>query len=208
MEFVLATFNRDKLRELSALLGLPGVTLTALADVPGASAPEEDGATVLENALIKARAALARTGRPALADDTGLEVDALDGRPGIHASRYSGPGATYAANRCRLLAELRGVEPARRTARFRCACVACLPDGRELAAEGVLEGRITGAPRGEHGFGYDPLFEVEDSGRTMAELNEDEKNAISHRARAVRALAAQLAAAVPGLKPAAGDARG
>jgi XTP/dITP diphosphohydrolase len=200
MEFVLATFNRDKLRELSALLGLPGVTLTALADAPGASAPEEDGATLLENALIKARAARALTGRPALADDTGLEVDALDGRPGIHAARYAGPGATYAANRHRLLGELVRVEPARRTARFRCVCVACLPDGREFAAEGVLEGRITGAPRGDHGFGYDPLFEVEDSGRTMAELTEAEKNAVSHRARAVQALAAQLAAALPELR--------
>jgi XTP/dITP diphosphohydrolase len=199
VEFVLATFNRDKLRELSALLGLPGVALSALGDVPGASAPEEDGATLLENALIKARAALARTGRPALADDTGLEVDALGGRPGLHASRYSGPGATYASNRARLLAELRGVEPARRTARFRCACVACLPDGRELAAEGVLEGRITAAPRGEYGFGYDPLFEVAGTGRTMAEMGEDEKNAVSHRARAVHALAAQLVVALPEL---------
>jgi XTP/dITP diphosphohydrolase len=208
MEFVLASFNRDKLRELSALLGLPGVTLSALGDVPGASAPEEDGATLLENALIKARAALARTGRPALADDTGLEVDALGGRPGLHAARFAGPGATYAANRCRLLAELAGVEPARRTARFRCVCVACLPDGREFVAEGVLEGRITPAPRGSNGFGYDPLFEVGDSGRTMAELGETEKNAISHRARAMRALAAQLAAALPGLRPASGGARG
>jgi XTP/dITP diphosphohydrolase len=199
VEFVLATFNRDKLRELSALLGLPGVALSALGDVPGASAPEEDGATLLANALIKARAALARTGRPALADDTGLEVDALGGRPGIHASRYSGPGATYASNRARLLAELRGVEPARRTARFRCACVACLPDGRELAAEGVLEGRITEAPRGANGFGYDPLFEVAGTGRTMAEMDEAEKNAVSHRARAVRALAAQLVAVLPEL---------
>lgn len=199
MEFVLATFNRDKLRELSALLALPGLTLTALADVPGASAPAEDGATLLENALIKARAARAFTGRPALADDTGLEVDALDGRPGLHAARFAGRGASYAANRCRLLGELARVEPARRTARFRCVCVACLPDGRELAAEGVLEGRITDAPRGRGGFGYDPLFEVEDTGRTMAEMGEAEKNAVSHRARAVRALAAQLAAALPEL---------
>jgi XTP/dITP diphosphohydrolase len=199
VEFVLATFNRDKLRELSALLGLPGVALSALGDVPGASAPEEDGATLLANALIKARAALARTGRPALADDTGLEVDALGGRPGIHASRYSGPGATYASNRARLLAELRGVEPARRSARFRCACVACLPDGRELAAEGVLEGHITEAPRGANGFGYDALFEVAGTGRTMAEMDEAEKNAVSHRARAVRALAAQLVAVLPEL---------
>ena len=147
----------------------------------------------------KARAALDQTGRPALADDTGLEVDALGGRPGIRAARFAGPDATYESNRRRLLAELDGVEPARRTARFRCVCVACLPDGRELAAEGVLEGRITTAPRGGNGFGYDPLFEVEDTGRTMAELSEAEKNAVSHRARAVRALAARLATALPEL---------
>ncbi len=199
MDFVLATFNRDKLRELAVLLDLPGVALHALYDVPGAVAPEETGTTLRENALLKARAALALTGRPALADDTGLEVDALGGRPGLHAARYAGPRATYADNRAKLLAELDGVEPARRTARFRCACVACLPDGRELVAEGVLEGRIAAAPRGESGFGYDSLFEVGDLGRTMAELSEAEKNALSHRARAVHALAALLTRALPGL---------
>jgi XTP/dITP diphosphohydrolase len=205
MEFILATFNRDKLRELTALLGLPGVALRALCDLPGAVAPEETGATLCENALLKARAALALTGRPAIADDTGLEVDALGGRPGIHAARYAGPGASYADNRARLLAELDGVEPARRAARFRCACVACLPDGRDLVAEGVLEGRITLAPRGESGFGYDSLFEVGGLGRTMAELSDAEKNALSHRARAVHALAARLAEALPALRP-GGDA--
>ena len=196
---MLATFNRDKVRELSALLGLPGLALTALADVPGASAPEESGATLRDNARLKARAALALTGRPAIADDSGLEVDALGGRPGIHAARYAGPGATYADNVRRLLAELQGVAPAARTARFRCACVACLPDGRELVTEGVLEGRIVTAPRGASGFGYDPVFEVAGRGRTLAELSEAEKNTLSHRAQAVRALAAELSAAIPGL---------
>jgi XTP/dITP diphosphohydrolase len=200
VDFVLATFNRDKLRELAALLGLPGVALHALADVSGATPPEESGATLRENALTKARAALALTGRPAIADDTGLEVDALGGRPGLHAARYAGPRASYADNRAKLLAELDGVEPARRTARFRCACVACLPDGRELVAEGVLEGRITSAPRGEQGFGYDSLFEVAGLGRTMAELPEAEKNALSHRALAVRELAARLGEALPALR--------
>ena len=200
MDFILATFNRDKLRELSVLLGLPGLSLRALCDVPGAVAPEETGATLHENALLKARVALALTGGPAIADDTGLEVDALGGRPGLHAARYAGPGASYADNRAKLLAELDGVEPARRAARFRCACVACLPDGRELVAEGVLEGRITLAPRGANGFGYDPVFEVGDLGRTMAEMSDAEKNALSHRARAVHALAVQLAEAVPALR--------
>jgi XTP/dITP diphosphohydrolase len=200
VDFILATFNRDKLRELSALLGLPGLSLRALCDVPGAAVPEETGATLRENALLKARAALALTGRPAIADDTGLEVDALDGRPGLHAGRYAGPGATYAENRAKLLAELDGVAPARRAARFRCACVACLPDGRELVAEGVLEGRITLAPRGANGFGYDSLFEIGDLGRTMAEMSDAEKNALSHRARAVHALAEGLAQAFPALR--------
>jgi len=199
VHFVLATFNRDKLRELSALLGLPGITLTALCDEPGATAPEETGVTLRENALIKARAALRLTGLPVIADDTGLEVDALGGRPGVHASRFAGPGATYADNVRKLLAELQDVEPGRRTARFRCACVACLPDGRELVADGVLEGRIIGAPRGANGFGYDPVFEVEGLGRTLAELPDAEKNALSHRARAVHALAAALAQAIPAL---------
>jgi XTP/dITP diphosphohydrolase len=192
VKFVLATFNRDKLRELSELLDLPQLELVALADVPGAQAPAETGATLEENALLKARAAMARTGLPALADDTGLEVDALGGRPGVHAARYAGPGASYADNVRKLLAELEGVEPARRGARFRTVCAACWPDGVEMAAHGVLEGRITLEPRGSQGFGYDPVFEVEDSGRTLAEFSAEEKNARSHRARAVRALARVL----------------
>lgn len=199
MEFVLATFNRDKLRELAALMKLPALTLTALADVAGAAAPEETGATLRDNALLKARAAFTLTRRPSLADDTGLEVDALAGRPGVHAARYAGPDATYAENVAKLLRELEGVPAARRTARFRCCFVAVLPDGRELEAEGVLEGRITMAPRGANGFGYDPVFELEGSGRTLAELSGDEKNVLSHRARAVRALAAGLRLAFPEL---------
>ena len=192
MKFVLATFNRDKLRELRELLDLQGLELVTLADVPGATPPAETGATLEENARLKARAAMARTGLPAIADDTGLEVDALDGRPGVHAARYAGPDATYADNVRKLLAELAGVPAAGRAARFRTVCLACWPDGVEMAAHGVLEGRITLEPRGTNGFGYDPVFEVEEGGRTLAELTADEKNARSHRARAVRALARLL----------------
>jgi len=190
--YVVATFNRDKLRELEALIARPGVRLRGLDEFPGAEPPEENGATLAENALIKARAACARTGLPSLADDTGLEVDALDGAPGVHAARYAGPEATYDDNVRKLLAALDGVPAARRTGRFRTVCAACFPDGREVTAEGVLEGRITTARRGREGFGYDPVFEVADSARTLAELPAEEKNAGSHRARAVRALMEKL----------------
>ena len=192
--YIVATFNRHKAAELLALLAFPGVTLVSLADWPGAESPEETGATLLENARIKARAAVSLTGLPAIADDTGLEVDALDGAPGVHAARYSGPGATYASNVAKLLRELEGVPAERRTARFKTVCVAAWPDGRELHAEGVLEGSIAEAPRGEQGFGYDPVFQPAGESRTYAELSEAEKNASSHRARAARALGELLAA--------------
>lgn len=193
MKYVLATFNRDKARELAALLALPGVEIVPLADWPDAVAPEENGATLAENARIKARAALERTGLPAIADDTGLEVDAIGGAPGVHAARYAGPNATYADNVAKLVAALRGTPEALRTARFRTVCVVLHPDGGEQAAEGVLEGRILDAPRGSGGFGYDPVFAVAD-GRTLAEFSAAEKNVVSHRAQAVRKLASLLAA--------------
>ncbi len=188
MRLVIATFNRDKLAELAALLDRPDLELLSLADVPGAIAPEETGSTLVENARIKARGAHAITGLPALADDTGLEVDALGGAPGVHAARYAGPGARYEDNVRKLLEALAGVPRERRTARFRTVCVGILGDGREQVAEGVLEGRIALAPRGDQGFGYDPVFELDDAGTTLAELNAAEKNRISHRARAVRAM--------------------
>ena len=190
--YVLATFNRDKARELEALLALPGLTLVSLAEFPGAVAPEETGATLLENALLKARAAQALAGLPAVADDTGLEVDALGGAPGIHASRFAGPGATYADNVRLLIERLEGVPLERRGARFRTVCVALFGDGTRVVGEGVLEGRITVAPRGSHGFGYDPVFELPALGLTLAELPAEEKNGISHRARAARDLARRL----------------
>ena len=192
MKLVVATFNVDKRRELNELLNLDGVTLVSLRDFPGAVSPEEDGATLAANAAIKARAAHAFTGLPAIADDTGLEVDALGGRPGAHAARFAGPGATYADNVAKLLSELAGVPAAQRGARFRTVCVACFGAGDEIEAEGVLDGRITDAPRGDRGFGYDPVFEVAGAGRTLAEMSMDEKNGISHRARAARALARKL----------------
>ena len=186
--YVVATFNADKAAELHALLALPDVELVTLADWPGAVAPAETGDTLRANARIKALAAVALTGLPAIADDTGLEVDALNGAPGVHAARYAGPKATYAENVAKLLRELAGVPPERRTARFRTVCYAAWPDGMEMSADGVLAGTITEAPRGANGFGYDPVFVPKGETRSYAELTDDEKNAISHRARAVRVM--------------------
>jgi XTP/dITP diphosphohydrolase len=194
VKFIVATFNRDKAAELQVLLALPDVELVVLADWPGATAPEETGATLLENARIKALAAVALTGLPAIADDTGLEVDALRGAPGVHAARYAGPKATYAENVAKLLRELAGVPPEQRTARFRTVCFAAWPDGTEMSADGALQGTITDTPRGTNGFGYDPVFVPRGETRTYAELADAEKNAISHRARAVRWLRKLLAA--------------
>jgi len=190
--YVLATFNRDKARELHALLGIPEIEVLPWSDFPGAVSPEETGETLAENALIKARAAARHTGLAAIADDTGLEVEALNGEPGVRAARFSGPGATYASNVALLLERMRGVPSGLRAARFRTVCAAVFPEDGETLAEGVLEGRITEAPRGAQGFGYDPVFEPAGLSRTLAEMTTAEKNEISHRGRAARALALRL----------------
>ena len=194
MKLVLATANPDKAAELAGLLEGFEVALrpTDLPDV------EETADTLEGNARLKAAAVMEATGELAVADDTGLEVDALGGRPGVFASRYAGPDATYADNVAKLLAELAGVPAAERTARFRTVAVALFPDGREIIAEGVVDGTLTESPRGRGGFGYDPVF-VPDGGegRTFAEMSQAEKSAVSHRGRAVRALAGQLAAQPP-----------
>ncbi|MBW3660545.1 MAG: RdgB/HAM1 family non-canonical purine NTP pyrophosphatase [Gemmatimonadetes bacterium] len=190
---VLATGNPDKLRELSpffANLDLELVAVRAL--VPGWEV-EETGATLEANATLKARAAVTATRLPAVADDTGLFVDALGGAPGVRSSRFAGEGATYADNVARLLAELEPVPAEERGARFRTVAALARPDGALERFEGVLEGRILRAPRGKGGFGYDPVFLVEERGRTLAELPLEEKNRISHRAGAFRAASAWLA---------------
>ena len=190
-KIVLATFNRDKVREMRALLGPHRVDVVGLYEVPGASAPGESGQTVFENALLKARAAHDLTGLAAIGDDTALEVDTLGGKPGIYAARFAGPGASYRDNIERLLEIIADRPAEKRAARFRTGCIACLPDGRELKAEGVLEGRITREPRGNGGFGYDEVFELPD-GRTLAEIPAEEKNRISHRGLAMRKLIKML----------------
>jgi XTP/dITP diphosphohydrolase len=159
----------------------------ALGDVPGASLPEESGDTYAANALIKARAAMRQTGALSLGDDSGLEVDALGGRPGLHSARYGGPGLDDAGRCARLLGALAGVPAAGRTARFRCVIALVDPAGGERVVEGVAEGRILESPRGAGGFGYDPLFYYPPLDRTFAELADAEKGRVSHRGRALAA---------------------
>jgi XTP/dITP diphosphohydrolase len=188
---VLATANLDKARELAdALAGLDLELVPRPADVPDV---EETGATLLDNARLKAHALVAATGLPALADDTGLEVDALGGAPGVYSARYAGEDATYADNVEKLVRELGAATRNARTARFRTVLVLADPDGAELAVDGVAEGVIAEAPRGDGGFGYDPVFvPAGGGGRTFAEMTLAEKQAVSHRGRALRALAARL----------------
>ena len=188
---VLASNNAHKMREIEAVVG-SRLSLVAQReyDVPEA---EETGLTFVENAILKARNACSHTGLPALADDSGLEVDCLDGEPGIYSARYSGPGATDARNNARLLDAIRE-HPLPRTARFHCVIVLMThaTDPDPLIAHGRLEGGIIDTARGDNGFGYDPIFLLPDRGQTLAEVGDAEKNRISHRALALEALAARL----------------
>ncbi len=194
---VVATSNPGKLREIRALLAPLPVPLVGLEALPGLRLPPE-GDEYMDNAVAKARAAAAFAGSPALADDSGLEVEALGGAPGPHSARYGGPGLDDAGRVARLLGELTGREGAQRRARFVCAAALVAPAGEVVTAFGECAGRIGRAPRGAGGFGYDPVFEVDAAGRTMAELPEEEKNRISHRARAFRALRPTLLAWLAG----------
>ncbi|ACZ38732.1 RdgB/HAM1 family non-canonical purine NTP pyrophosphatase [Sphaerobacter thermophilus] len=187
---VLASNNPGKVDELRRLL--PEWVRILTASDAGVTLPEETGTTFAANALLKARAAVQQTGHIALADDSGLEVDALGGEPGVRSARYAGEPTDDAANNALLLERLRAVPSAERTARFRSAVAIVTPEGREHVAEGTVEGVILEQPRGSGGFGYDPLFQPAGSDRTMAELATDEKNRISHRGRAFRAAAAWL----------------
>ena len=188
--FVCATANPHKAEEIRAILGDEVELLPRPTDVPEVV---EDGETLRDNARLKARALCAATGVAAVADDTGLEVDALDGAPGVYSGRFAGEDATYAQNVGKLLAELRDRPGASRTARFRTVALIAHPDGTEVVADGVMEGTIVDVPRGDTGFGYDPVFVPDDGdGRTLAEMTPAEKNAVSHRGRAFRALAALL----------------
>jgi XTP/dITP diphosphohydrolase len=193
---VLASANPGKLREFAALLAPLSVELISQRSL-GIESAEETGSTFLENALLKARHAARAAQLPALADDSGIEVDALGGRPGVWSARYAGVDASDAANLALLLQELAGVPEARRTARYQCvvAWVASADDAAPLLGQGTWEGRIALAPRGGGGFGYDPAFIPAGDTRTAAELPAEEKNRLSHRANALRALVAARTAA-------------
>jgi XTP/dITP diphosphohydrolase len=182
---VVATLNVDKGRELCGLLAGVPYDLQALADLPGASLPDEGATSYRENALAKARAAARFTGQLALADDSGLEVDALGGAPGVLSARFGGPGLDDLGRVRHLLERLAGVEPARRTARFRCVIALVQPGGLEHLVEGAVDGVIAAAARGSGGFGYDPVFFYPPLGRTFGELTDEEKRRVSHRGRAL-----------------------
>ena len=187
--FVLATANSDKAREIVDILGSEVQLEPRPAEVPDV---EETGRTLLDNARLKAQALVRATGLPAVADDTGLEVEWLDGAPGVYSSRFAGEAATYAENVAKLLRELNGVS--NRRARFRTVAIAAWPGGREVVAEGTVDGTIAAAPSGQGGFGYDPVFVPDGGGGlTFAELGPEGKHRLSHRGRAFRALATRLA---------------
>ncbi len=187
---VLATANPGKIAELRALVAEWGpVEVRALPEVGAVTLPVETGATYLANALLKARAVAAATGLPALADDSGLEVEALGGAPGVRSARWA---PTDGARIAKLLDALRDVPPPRRGARFRCVVVLAWPDGRSEAAEGTCAGQVALSPAGSTGFGYDPVFVADELGCTLAEAGPEAKQRVSHRARAMRALGARL----------------
>ena len=186
MDLVLATTNQNKIREICQILDGRNLNIISMNDIPSLPEVEEDGLTFEENARKKALTIAKLTGRLTLADDSGLVVDALNGRPGVHSARYSGEDATPAKNNEKLLHELQDVPAKKRTARFVCVIAIARPSGKMFIAEGRCEGLIARELRGEQGFGYDPLFIVPDREKTFAELGAAEKNKISHRAIALQ----------------------
>lgn len=194
MEIVLASGNRGKLAEFADLFKGTYFSFRLMADFPEVSLPEETGETFEENALLKAGTVSVVTGRVALADDSGLVVDALNGSPGVYSARYAGEGASDGENNEKLLNAMATLPVEERSAAFVCLIAVVAPDGRSFTASGRCEGRIVSEPRGDGGFGYDPLFYVEKYGSTMAELSNDQKNEISHRGEAVRQIRERLPA--------------
>jgi XTP/dITP diphosphohydrolase len=192
MELALATGNQGKRREIAALLAPWGVSVRLAKELGFAQEVPETGSSFLENASHKARVVARALERPALADDSGLVVDALGGRPGVHSARYAGLQADDQANNRKLLAEMASLPAGQRGAAFVCVMVCALPNGKTISSQGRLAGRIALAPAGQSGFGYDPVFELPRRGLTVAQLSAAEKNRISHRARALAALLPRL----------------
>ncbi len=190
-KLVLATHNSHKQTEMNTLLAPMGISIVGLDDFPQIGDIEETGTTLLENSLIKARSVHQITGLPSLADDTGLEIDALGGAPGVYSARFAGENPTYEDNVNKLLSKLDGVSAEKRTARFR-TVIAFVDDKTELFAEGIIEGLITLEPRGHGGFGYDPIFLPATEGKTFSEMSQERKNQISHRGRALAKMQIKL----------------
>ena len=184
MEIILATRNKNKLKEISSLFsGLP-VTLLTLDQFPDVGEVVEDGKDCEENALKKAIEVSKGSGKPALSDDSALEIDALNGAPGVYSARYAGENVTYADNRAKVLTLMKGVSAEKRTARFRTVLALAIPGKEPILAEGVTEGTIGTEDLGEEGFGYDPIFHLKGDGRSYSQMTAEEKNRVSHRARA------------------------
>ena len=192
MKIIFATGNQGKLRELRAILADLGIEVESMKDAGIDVDIVEDGKTFAENALIKARTVCKACGEVTMSDDSGLEIDALGGEPGIYSARYMGEDTSYHIKNMNLVERLEGVPDEKRTARFVCAIACVFPDGRELICRETFEGRIGYEEKGENGFGYDPIFYVPEKGCYSAELSPEEKNAISHRGKALRAMRAKL----------------
>ena len=184
-KIVLATHNQHKRHEMNRVLSSMGITIVGLNDFPQIGDIEETGKTLLENAFIKARKVFELTGIPSVADDTGLEVDALDGAPGLFSARYAGENPTYEDNINKLILALEGVPKEKRNAKFR-TIIAFVDFNKELHSEGIAEGVITEIPKGRDGFGYDPIFKPKNFNKTYAEMDIEQKNKISHRGRALK----------------------
>ncbi|MCH5250963.1 MAG: XTP/dITP diphosphatase [Lachnospiraceae bacterium] len=189
---VFATGNEGKMHEIRQILGDMDVKVLSMKEAGITADIIEDGTTFEENAIIKAKAIAAMTDHIVLADDSGLEIDYLNKEPGIYSARYMGENTSYDIKNANLIGRLEGVEDENRTARFVCAIAAVLPDGELLTAQGTVEGRIAYEPKGENGFGFDPIFYLPEYGCTTAQLSEEEKNAISHRGRALRSMKQKL----------------
>lgn len=193
-EAIIATHNPGKVKELKEILEPRGYDVKSLAEIGFTEEIEETGHTFEENAIMKAEAVAKAVNKMVIADDSGLSIDNLGGRPGVYSARYAGEQKDDQANIEKVLSELKGIEKEQRTARFRCALAVSIPGEETKTVEGHVEGYIAEEPRGEYGFGYDPIFIVKDKDKTMAELTSDEKNKISHRADALKKLSKLLEA--------------